>query len=103
MGLHKEEYKIWYGRTAAQKLFPALKIYWVNQVCLIKFTTKTAGQMGFGMNVIQEEINKEYGEACHNMAQAYLSQQTAMSNMPNNSIQMDAMQQQMNVMQQMFQ
>ena len=28
----------------------------------MKRTTRTVGQMGFGMNAIQEEVNKEYDE-----------------------------------------
>ena len=68
-----------------------------------KFTTKTAGQMGFGMNAQEEEVDEEYGNACSNMAQPHLAQQTAMSNMSNSNSKMDAIQQQLNSMTQIFQ
>ena len=51
----------------------------------MKFTTKMAGQMGFGMNAIQEEVEEEYDESFQMMTQAHLAQQTALSNMLNNS------------------
>ena len=84
-GLYKEDYKKWYGRTAQQKLCPAFKTLWAKQVRLMKFTTKTVGQMGSGMNTIQEEADKEYDESCQMMTQAHLAQLTAISNMSNNS------------------
>ena len=95
--------KIWYGRTPAQNNFPALKTYWANQVRIKKITTKMAGQMSFGMNAMEETVKKEYNNTCNNMAQAHSAQPAVMSNMSNNSTQMDDMQQQINSMQQMFQ
>ena len=77
-GLFADEYKKWYGRTAQQTSFPAFKTFWKEQVCLTKRTTKTACQMGFGMN-------KEYDESCQMMVQAHLAHQTVMRNMSNNS------------------
>ena len=95
--------KIWYGRTPAQNNFPAFKTYWANQVRIKKITTKMAGQMGFGMNAMEETVDNEYNNTCNNMAQAHSAQPAVMSNMSNNSTQMDDMQQQINSMQQMFQ
>ena len=59
--------------------------------------------MGYGMNAHEEEVDKKYDIAVHNMAQAHLAQKFTMSNMSNSSTQMDAMHQQMNDMQKMFQ
>ena len=55
------------------------------------------------MNVIQEEVDKEYDESCQMMAEAHLAKQQTMSNMSNTVTQMDATKQQMNAMQTMFQ
>ena len=69
----------------------------------MKLTTKTAGQMGLGMNAIQEEIDEEYDESCQMMAHVHLAQQQTMNNMSNIGTQMNAMQQQMNAIQTIFQ
>ena len=102
-GLFKDEYKLWNALTGPQKTFPFFKTFWAEQVRLIKRTTKTAGKLGYGMNAIQEEVDEEYDESCQMMAQAHLAQQQTTSNMYNTGTQMEAMQQQMNAMQTMFQ
>ena len=37
-----------------------------------KITTKTAVQMGYGMNAQEEEVDEEYNNSCNTMAQAHL-------------------------------
>ena len=69
----------------------------------MKRTTKATGKMGYGMNATEEEVDVKYDESCQMMAQAHLAQQQTMSNMSNTGTQMEAMQQQMNAMQTMFQ
>ena len=41
--------------------------------------------MDHGMIAQEEKVDKEYNNACNNLAQVHLVQQTAMSNMPNTS------------------
>ena len=99
-GLFAEECKIWYRWQQNNKTLPAFKMF--GQVKT--FTTMTAGQIGSGMNAQEEEeVDKEeYDNACNNMAQAYLAQQTAMINVLNNSDRTDLIQQQLNSMTQKF-
>ena len=60
----------------------------------------TAGQMGFGMNAYEAGNDKEYLKAVDNFGQAHLAQKNAMSNMSNNTAQMDTLKQQNNAIQQ---
>ena len=55
------------------------------------------------MKTMQEEVDEEYNEACNNMAQVHLAQQTSMSNMSNSKAKMESVQQQPNLMTRMFQ
>ena len=102
-GLFAEEYARWYRRPANKKTFANFKIVWAEECRIKKSKTVTAGQHGYGMNTIEEEVDEEYDNALNNMSQAHLAQQTAISNMSNNNTKMDAIQQQLNSMTQMFQ
>ena len=97
-GLFAEECKIWYRWQQNNKTLPAFKMF--GQVKT--FTTMTAGQIGSGMNAQEEEVGEEYDNACNNIVQAHLAQQTAMSNMLNSNAKIESIQQQLNLMTQMF-
>ena len=62
-GLFAEEYQQRHCQTLTKKTFAHFKRFWAEQVHIIKFTMITAGQMGFGMNAQEEEVDEEYDNA----------------------------------------
>ena len=97
-GLFAEEYKILCHWIPTEKSFAHFKTLWSEQVCIKEFTTMTAGQMNFGINSQEEEVDEEYDNEFNNMAQAHLAQYMAMRNMSNSNEKMDSIQQQLNLM-----
>ena len=102
-GLFAVEYARWYQQPANKKTFTNFKVVWAEECRIKNIMRVTAGQHGYGMNTIEEEVNEEYGNILNNMLQAHLAQKMAISNMSNNNTKMDAIQQQLNLMTQIFQ